>query len=117
VSWVAEVGRGNITNGTTPIWEPFLLRKFVGSSQRRKSADLSFSGDRFSVYYSYQCDPKYGKKLVQQITEGDFDSWEPPVDMVASDTNEDRPGRLVVTKVCSSFSTYVPRVYLIVLAP
>jgi hypothetical protein len=117
VSWVAEVGRGNITNGTTSVWELFLLRRYVCSSQRRTSADLSFSGDRFPVYYSDQRDPKYGKKLVQQIIEGDFDSWEPPVDMVASDTNEDRPGRLVVTKVCSSFSTYVPLVYLIVLTP
>ena len=75
------------------------------------------SDDRLSVYYSDQRDPKHGQKLVQQTTEGDLDSWEDPVDVVASDTYEDRPGMLVVTKVCSCLYTCIPLVYSHLLAP
>lgn len=51
------------------------------------------------MYYSDQRDPKHGQKLVQQTTEGNFDSWGPVADIVASETYEDRPGMLIVTEV------------------
>lgn len=76
--------------------------------------DLSFSGDRLSVYYSDQRDPKHGQKLVQQTTEGDFDSWGPVVNMVASDTYEDRPGMLIVTEVISPLSLLSPQHHILI---
>ncbi|KAK7185689.1 bnr asp-box repeat domain protein [Paraphaeosphaeria sporulosa] len=50
------------------------------------------------VYYSDQRDPKHEQKLVQQTTEGNFDSWEPTIDMVASNTYEDCPVMPIITK-------------------
>ncbi|KAF1995580.1 glycoside hydrolase family 93 protein [Amniculicola lignicola CBS 123094] len=83
VSRVAEGGRANTKNGATPVWEPFLLKH----------------GDKLTVYYSDQRDPKHGQKLVQQTTQGGFDSWGDVVDVIASEIYEDRPGMLIATKL------------------
>jgi hypothetical protein len=55
------------------------------------------SEDKLIVYYSDQRDPKHGQKLVQQTTTGNFGSWGPVVDVVASSKYSDRPGMLIVT--------------------
>ncbi|KAK5636978.1 hypothetical protein RRF57_012690 [Xylaria bambusicola] len=82
VSHVAEGGRPNTTNGATPIWEPFIL-PYNGS---------------VVVYYSDQRDPKHGQKLAHQVSK-DMKHWDPPVDDVAYDLYEARPGMTVITYV------------------
>ncbi|KAI0198222.1 glycoside hydrolase family 93 protein, partial [Astrocystis sublimbata] len=82
VSHVAEGGRPNTTNGATPIWEPYIL-PYNGS---------------VVVYYSDQRDPKHGQKLAHQVSK-DMKTWDPPVDDVAYDLYEARPGMTVITYV------------------
>jgi len=82
VSHVAMGGRPNTTNGATPIWEPFIL------PYKRSVV----------VYYSDQRDPKHGQKLSHQVSK-DMKHWEPPVDDVAYDLYEARPGMTVITYV------------------
>ncbi|KAF2732503.1 hypothetical protein EJ04DRAFT_608203 [Polyplosphaeria fusca] len=83
VSRVASGGRGNTTNGATPVWEPFLMvheRKLI-------------------CYYSDQRDREHGQKLAHQTSTEDFDSWGSVINDVAFTNYTDRPGMTTVVKM------------------
>ncbi|ORY04667.1 hypothetical protein BCR34DRAFT_491366 [Clohesyomyces aquaticus] len=79
---VAVGGRGNTTNGATPVWEPFLL----------------LHNHKLICYYSDQRDPKHGQKLAHQTTR-DLVKWGPVVNDVAEKEYTDRPGMQTVTQL------------------
>ncbi|GAB7341087.1 hypothetical protein MBLNU457_7402t1 [Dothideomycetes sp. NU457] len=80
VSTVANGGEAIPDNGLTPIWEPFLM---------------TYKG-QMVCYYSDQRDPKYGQKLVHQVS-SDLLTWGPVVNDVAYDTYYFRPGMTTVS--------------------
>ncbi|KAK8238155.1 BNR/Asp-box repeat protein [Phyllosticta capitalensis] len=84
VSTVAEGGRSFSTNGETPVWEPFFL---------------DYNG-QIVCYYTDQRDPKHGQKLVHSLSR-DLISWSQPVNDVAYDTYDWRPGMTTVAKLQS----------------
>lgn len=79
LSSVAHGGRAIPDNGETPVWEPFLL----------------LHRNRLVCYYSDQRDPRYGQKLVHQVTH-DLRTWGPVVDDFTSPVYTDRPGMTTV---------------------
>ncbi|EIN08269.1 BNR/Asp-box repeat protein [Punctularia strigosozonata HHB-11173 SS5] len=82
VSSIASGGRAIPNNGETPVWEPFLL----------------VWNNKLVVYYSDQRDPAHGQKLVHQVSR-DLIHWEDPVDDVAYDTFDFRPGMTTIAKL------------------
>ncbi|KAK8173724.1 BNR/Asp-box repeat protein [Phyllosticta citrichinensis] len=84
VSTVAEGGRSFPTNGETPVWEPFFV---------------DYEG-QLVCYYTDQRDPAHGQKLVHSVSR-DLLSWSPPVNDVAYDTYEWRPGMTTIAKLPS----------------
>ncbi|KAJ3975675.1 BNR/Asp-box repeat protein [Lentinula raphanica] len=79
VSHIASGGVAEPVNGDSPVWEPFLM----------------LFEDEMIVYYSDQRDPAHGQKLVHQ-TSTDLLTWASPVDDVAYDVFDDRPGMTTV---------------------
>ncbi|KIK68561.1 glycoside hydrolase family 93 protein [Collybiopsis luxurians FD-317 M1] len=79
VSHIASGGVADPVNGDTPVWEPFLM----------------LYQNQMIVYYSDQRDPAHGQKLDHQ-TSTDLLNWAPPVDDVAIDVFDDRPGMTTV---------------------
>ena len=75
VSHIAAGGRAIPNNGETPVWEPVLVE----------------TDGKLIVYYSDQRDPKHGQKLDHQ-TSTDGIHWAQPVDDVAVDDPNARPG-------------------------
>ena len=75
LSSIARGGRAIPNNGETPVWEPFLL----------------LHSDRLICYYSDQRDPRYGQKLVHQVTR-DLRTWGPVVNDVTDPDYDQRPG-------------------------
>ncbi|MFI7296137.1 RICIN domain-containing protein [Streptomyces sp. NPDC050121] len=82
VSSIAQGGRADVTNGLTPVWEPFLM----------------VSGSKLIVYYSDQRDPNHAQKVVHQTTT-DGITWSSVVDDVAMPTYTDRPGMPTVAQL------------------
>ncbi|KUN62043.1 ricin-type beta-trefoil lectin domain protein [Streptomyces canus] len=82
VSSIAQGGRADVTNGETPVWEPFLM----------------VSGSKLIVYYSDQRDPNHAQKIVHQTTT-DGITWSSVVDDVAMPTYTNRPGMPVVAQL------------------
>lgn len=91
VSHIAHGGEALPDNGLTPVWEPFLML---------------YEG-QMVVYYSDQRDPKYGQKLVHQVS-SDLLSWGPVVNDVAYSNYTFRPGMTTVSHLPngSYFMTY-----------
>jgi hypothetical protein len=79
VSHIASGGVAAPVNGDTPVWEPFLM----------------LFNNQMIVYYSDQRDPAYGQKLAHQ-TSIDLLTWATPVNDVAIDVYDDRPGMTTV---------------------
>lgn len=79
LSSVARGGRAIPNNGETPVWEPFLL----------------LHRNRLVCYYSDQRDPRYGQKLVHQVSH-DLRTWGPVVEDFTSPVYTDRPGMTTV---------------------
>ncbi|KAJ9119793.1 hypothetical protein QFC24_005505 [Naganishia onofrii] len=75
ISHIANGGVALPNNGETPVWEPRLME---------------YNG-KIICYYSDQRDPKYGQKMVHQIT-SDLYNWGPVVDDVTSPVYDHRPG-------------------------
>lgn len=75
VSHIANGGVALPNNGETPVWEPRLME---------------YNG-QIICYYSDQRDPKYGQKMVHQIS-SDLKNWGPVVDDVTSPVYDHRPG-------------------------
>ncbi|MGW5666312.1 RICIN domain-containing protein [Streptomyces sp. NPDC003758] len=82
VSTIAQGGKADVTNGQTPVWEPFLM----------------VSGSKLIVYYSDQRDPNHAQKIVHQTTT-DGITWSSTVDDVAMPTYTDRPGMPIVAQL------------------
>ncbi|KAJ9098059.1 hypothetical protein QFC19_006494 [Naganishia cerealis] len=71
----ARAGKALPNNGETPVWEPRLME---------------YNG-QIICYYSDQRDPRYGQKMVHQIS-SDLYNWGPVVDDVTSPVYDHRPG-------------------------
>ncbi|CAO1639582.1 unnamed protein product [Sympodiomycopsis kandeliae] len=69
-------------NGDKAIWEPFFL----------------FYDGKLVCYYSDQRDPSHAQKLVY-TTSTDLVTWSDPVDVVAFQNYEDRPGMATVARI------------------
>ncbi|CAO1626761.1 unnamed protein product [Sympodiomycopsis kandeliae] len=83
LSSFASGGKALPNNGETPVWEPFLL----------------LHKKQLVVYYSDQRDPKYGQKIVHQVT-SDMKKWGPVVDDVADKKSYDaRPGMPIISPI------------------
>jgi len=82
VSHIARGGKGLPENGLTPVWEPFLLAH----------------NNQLIVYYSDQRDPKYGQKIVHQVSTDAY-NWGPVVNDVAYAPYSSRPGMPVIAQL------------------
>lgn len=72
----------------------------------------AISDERLTVYYSNQRNHKQGQEFIHQTTEDNFESWETPVDIVASAKYEDCPGMFAITEVLSYFNHFTRSVVL-----
>lgn len=77
---VVVASAGGLEDG---VWEPFLLQLDDG---------------RLVCYYSDDSDPDHSQKIVYRVSL-DAQSWSDAVDVVATDTAEERPGMPVVTRL------------------
>lgn len=82
MSTVTEGGLPDITNGATPVWEPFLL----------------LHNDRLICYYSDQRDPAHGQKLAHQ-TSTDLRTWGSVVDDATDPEYVNRPGMTTLAQL------------------
>jgi hypothetical protein len=82
ISHIAAGGAAIPDNGIPAVWEPFLL----------------LHQSELICFYSDQRDPRYGQKLVHQMT-SDLVSWSNPVNDVTYPNYTARPGMAVVAKL------------------
>ena len=87
VSHIAAGGKAVPNNGETPVWEPYLL---LVKNEKGE--------EELICYYSViRRDPKYGQKLVHQLTT-DGVAWGEVVDDVVVDVYTARPGMPIVSQ-------------------
>ena len=86
------------------------------SRNQKRIANDETSGGSTTLYYSTQTDPQHAQKIVQQTTNGDFDSWGTAIDVVALNFRDDKPGMTTATKVLQPFNS-VGYIWLNLLAP
>ncbi|THV78947.1 BNR/Asp-box repeat protein [Aureobasidium pullulans] len=82
VSHVAHGGEALPNNGLTPVWEPFLMTY----------------NNTLIYYYSDQRDPRYGQKMVHQVS-SDLHTWGTVVDDIVYGTYDWRPGMPIVSEL------------------
>ncbi|KAK3214577.1 hypothetical protein GRF29_19g626999 [Pseudopithomyces chartarum] len=81
---VSEIASGGpLSNVTSAVANPSLLQ----------------NGDDITVFYAGKGDRTHAQKIVQQTTGGDYDSWGNAADVVASQSQTDRPSAPSVAKI------------------
>ena len=84
LSTIAEGGEnGRNIMGYDPVWEPYFV----------------YYEGNLICYYSDETDPAHSQKLVYKMTKDGGKTWSAPVDVVAMDNANARPGMPVVTQL------------------